>query len=286
MSTSSQGKTIVITGCSSGFGRQTALHLAQGGWQVFATLRQASDQADLLAESTRQSCQQYLTPVICDITRPEQVAALAQTVSTVTSHLDALLNNAGTAFGAPLELLALDDLRAQFEVNTVAQLGVIQAFLPLLKAARGVIINVSSLSGRIAFPLMGAYSASKFALEALSDALRVELAPFAVQVVLIEPSSSPTGIWRTSSSRAAVKLDEHRDGPYAPLLSVFEKIATRSSQVGFPPQLFAETVESILTTRRPRSRYIIPLSARLEIFLRRMLPDRLWDNQVRRALKW
>ncbi len=286
MSISLQGKTIVITGSSSGFGRQAALHLAQRGCHVFATVRRESDQANLLAEAAQRTCQEHITPVICDITQPAQVAELARTVSNATSRLDALLNNAGTAFAAPLELLSLDDFRAQLEINVVAHLGVIQALLPLLKSARGTIINVSSVNGRIALPIVGAYSASKFALEALSDALRVELAPFGVQVVVIEPSSSPTAIWQTSMQRASAKLDEHRSGPYARLLSVFEKIAARSGSTGFPPQLFADTVDTILTARHPRSRYIIPASARREVLLRTLLPDRLWDRQVRRTLKW
>jgi NAD(P)-dependent dehydrogenase (short-subunit alcohol dehydrogenase family) len=286
MAISPQGKTIVITGCSSGFGRLTALHLARRGWHVFATVRRASDQANLLAEAEQQSCQQYITPVICDITQAEQVAELARTVSAATPGLDALLNNAGTAFAAPLEILSLDDFRSQLEINVVAHLGVTQALLPQIKAARGIIINTSSVNGRIAMPIVGAYSASKFALEAISDALRVELAPFGVQVVVIEPSSSPTNIWQTSTRRASAKLEEHRAGPYARLLVVFEKIAARASTTGFPPQLFADTVDTILTTRCPRSRYVIPTGARRQVLLHKLLPDRLWDRQVRRILKW
>jgi NAD(P)-dependent dehydrogenase (short-subunit alcohol dehydrogenase family) len=272
-----KAKTAVVTGCSSGFGRVAALELAKGGWQVFATVRKEADRESLLAEVATMGCANGLHPLICDITQPEQVAELAQKVAATTERLDALLNNAGTAFAAPLELLPLDDLRAQFEVNVVAQLAVIQAMLPLLKAARGTIINVSSISGRLSTPIMGAYSASKFALEALSDTLRLELAPFGVRVVLIEPGSSPTTIWQTGMQRAQKLLDEQRDGPYARPLRRVEKMGRRSSTTGFPPQLFGDTVIKILSSKHPRARYAIPRSSALVIAVRRFLPERVWD---------
>ena len=286
MSTSPRQKSIVITGCSSGFGRLIALHMAGLGWRVFATVRKEADGESLLAEATGKNCQDLITPVLCDITQAEQVAALAKTVSEATPQLDALVNNAGTAFAAPLELLSLDDIRAQFEINTVAHIGVIQALLPLLKAAHGTIINVSSVSGRIATPIVGAYAASKFALEALSDALRVELAPFGVRVVVIEPNSSGTNIWQTSAQRATEKLEEHRNGPYGRLLNTMEKMVARMDKSGFPPQLVANTVQTILTSPKPRARYPVPPSARWAIRLRQWLPDSFWDRQIRRMMRW
>jgi NAD(P)-dependent dehydrogenase (short-subunit alcohol dehydrogenase family) len=275
-------KTAVITGCSSGFGRVTALELAGRGWQVFATVRREADQESLLAEAKTLGYERGLHPIICDITRPEQVADLAQGVAAATPRLDVLLNNAGTAFAAPLELLSLADLRAQFEVNTIAQLAIIQAMLPLLKVARGTIINVSSVSGRISTPIMGAYAASKFAVEALSDALRVEMAPFGVCVVLIEPSSSPTTIWQTGMRRAQILLDEQRNGPYARALRRVEQMGIRSSTTGFPPPLFAATVVKILNSKHPRARYAIPRSAAVMIALQRFLPERVWDALLKR----
>src|SRR5262249_49886389 len=155
------------------------------------------DQSDLREEATRLGCQDDLHLVLCDITDAAQVAGLRDAVSATVSGLDALVNNAGTAYAAPLELLELDDLRQQFEINVIAQVNVIQVFLPLLRAAKGAIINISSVSGRYASPVIGPYAASKYALEALSDALRIEVAPFGVKVVLIEPGSSSTHIWAT-----------------------------------------------------------------------------------------
>lgn len=290
-------KSIVITGCSSGFGRVTALDLAKRGWHVFATVRKEEDRTSLLEEAETQGFQHNLTSLLCDITQAEQVATLKQQVEellhdeatdaeTAKPHLDALLNNAGTAFGGPIELLPLADLRAQLEINVIAHVGVIQAFLPLLKAGKGTIINVSSVGGRISMPVMGAYSISKFALEAMSDALRIEIAPFGVHVAIIEPTSSPTTIWETSMHRAQSYLDGQREGPYQHLLTITEKVAKRSASIGFPPQLFAKKVHEILESDQPRPRYPLPFSASFFLFMRHMLPDGVWDRLVRRTLKW
>src|SRR6185312_11786691 len=148
-------KTVVVTGCSSGFGRLTALELARRGWHVFATVRKAVDQAGLRASAATFGCAENITVLLCDITHDEQVVALAQQVEEIlhgerpeeigTPGLHALINNAGTAYGGPIELLALDDIRAQFEINVIAQVGVTQVFLPMLKAAGGTIVNVSSV---------------------------------------------------------------------------------------------------------------------------------------------
>lgn len=289
-------KTIVITGCSSGFGRCTALELARRGWHVFATVRREADRESLLQEAEEQHCHNNITPLFCDITNSEQVEQLVRDVeSALLSEtglsseqrpgLDALLNNAGTAYGGPVELVPLDDIRQQFELNFFAYIGVTQAFLPLLKTARGTVISVSSISGRISVPVTGIYSASKYALEGLSDAWRIELAPFGVRVVLIEPASSPTSIWKTSLERSMKHLNS-AEGPYARLLAMAEKSARQSQQSGFPIQKFADTIVRILDSPRPRARYSIPASATVAIFLRRFLPDSLWDRLIRRVMHW
>ncbi|GHO75515.1 short-chain dehydrogenase/reductase [Ktedonobacter sp. SOSP1-85] len=281
-------KNIVITGCSSGFGRLSALEMARRGWHVFATVRKPADQEDLLAEATRQGCASQFTILRCDITDEQQVSTLAQQVQEhLGTHpqLHALLNNAGTAYGAPLEILPIQDLRSQIEVNAIAHLAVTQAFLPLLKPAHGTIINISSIAGRFSSPITGAYSASKYALEALSDALRFELRPFGVRVVLIEPASSPTDIWETSMERARW-LDSHKGGSYGKLINLFEKLAVRSSRKGFPPQLVADTVARILESEKPRTRYVIPRSASALILARRLLPDSAWDFVLHCVLRW
>jgi NAD(P)-dependent dehydrogenase (short-subunit alcohol dehydrogenase family) len=280
-------RTIVITGCSSGFGRATALHLAQHGWHVFATLRNEVDSARLLVQATQLACADYLTPVLCDITSSAQVAALSRTVAQATPRLDALLNNAGTAFPAPLELLALDDLRAQLEINVIGHVAVTQALLPLLKVARGIIINVTSICGRIVFPVIGAYVASKFALEAVSDVLRIELAPFGVRVVVIRPHTVATAIWETSRRRTTALMQAHEGcNPYMPLMVSVERFLKQVAAQRFPPEIFADKVRKILNVARPRASYAIPRQMGLLLFLHGLLPNRIWDWQVRRTLRW
>ncbi len=291
-------KTIVITGCSSGFGRCTALELARQGWLVFATVRKEADRDSLLQEATFQQCSDNITPLLCDITQHEQVVQLAQNIETLLRaeqslgqehlpRLDALLNNAGTAYAGPIELVPLDDIRSQFEVNAIAHIDVTKELLPFLKVAHGTAIYVSSISGKISVPLTGIYSASKYALEALCDALRIELAPFGVHVVLIEPASSPTSIWLTSFQRSFDHLGDAKDtSPYARLLKLGEKSAQQSSKKGFPVQKFADTVVRILNSPRPQARYGVPGSATALMFFRRFLPDSLWDLIIRRTMHW
>jgi NAD(P)-dependent dehydrogenase (short-subunit alcohol dehydrogenase family) len=277
---------MVITGCSSGFGRVTALHMAKLGWHVFATVRKEADQESLLAEAATCGCQDHLTPLLCDITCSEQVAILAQTVGASASRLDALLNNAGTVYSAPMELLTLEDLRTQLEINVIAHVAVTQALLPLLKTASRTIVNVSSGSGRVALPGLGAYAASKFALEAISDAWRVELALFGVQVVVIEPGFYATSIFQTSKGRDRIRLGTHRGGPYERLFVGLDKSFEWGVAHAHSPQEFAEAVEKILASRRPQTRYILPRTATWPILLHPFLPERVWDHLIRRILKW
>jgi NAD(P)-dependent dehydrogenase (short-subunit alcohol dehydrogenase family) len=289
-------KTIVITGSSSGFGRCTSLELAKRGWLVFATVRKESDRESVLAEAAELNCQENLIPLLCDITHENEVGTLVQQVETQlrtfssereTPRLDALLNNAGTAYGGPVELMPMDDIRSQFELNVFAQVAVTKAFLPLLKAGRATIIYVSSISGRVSVPVTGVYSSSKFALEGLGDAMRIELAPFGIHVVLIEPASSPTSIWKTSIEHSMASLSEHKEsGPYMRLLQMAEKSANQASKSGFPVQKFADLVVRILSTSHPRARYGVPASATIVMLVRRLLPDILWDRLIRLAMRW
>lgn len=275
-------KAILITGCSSGFGRVTALHLARRGWRVFATVRKPADRESLLAEASGLP----LDVLLCDVTDPAQVSSLFQSIRAAAPALDALLNNAGTAYPAPVELLPLDDLRRQLEINVVGQVAVIQAALPLLKAGRGVIVNVSSMGGRIAFPITGAYHASKFALEALSDSLRIELAPFGVRVVVLEPGGSPTAIWGTGEANAGSVLADPGAEAYRPLMDRYLRLARASARNGFPPQAFADLVERVLADPRPRARYTLGRNTALNLFARRLLPDWAWDAVIRRVFRW
>jgi len=275
-------KTILITGCSTGFGRVTAVHFAKLGWRVFGTVRRQEDAESLKVEAAQ------IVPLLCDIVEAAQVERLGREMAAQTESLDALVNNAGTAYAAPMELIPPDVLLDQLKLNVISHVAVSQALMPLLKAAKGTIINVSSVGGKVTSPMMGPYSASKFALEAISDAMRLELGHFGVKVVVIEPGSSPTAIWQTSLKRALKMLkDRNLDiSPYQKLVDDLTKSAEERSQVGFPPELFAETVEKALSTPTPRPRYAIPGEISRLIFLRRFMPDTMWDNMVRRQSGW
>lgn len=277
--------TVLITGCSSGFGRSITLDLLAHGWTAIATVRRAEDEAALRAAVTG-AASARLDIVPCDITNAADVARLGQRAAAVSATLDGLVNNAGTAFPGPLETLPIADLRAQLDVNVIGHVAVTQAVLPLLRAGRGAIVNISSVGGRMATPVLGAYNASKFALEALSDALRLELEPFGVRVVVVQPGGSPTGIWRTSLDRvqnengASGRLDE-----YAALIAAVRRQAELTAQTGFPPEALATLVRTILTTPRPRARYGFPKHVARRIAIARVLPDRLRDWLIRRALR-
>jgi NAD(P)-dependent dehydrogenase (short-subunit alcohol dehydrogenase family) len=283
-------KSILITGCSTGFGRVTALCLAERGWRVIATVRRPADREELLAEAAAlagaKSMPGELSVVLCDITQAQDVADLARQFAGPGARLDGLLNNAGTGFPGPLELLPLDDVRAQLEVNLIGQLAVIKALLPALKAARGMILNVSSVGGQVAFPLFGAYHMSKFAVEAMSAALRFELAHFGVRVVVLAPGGSPTATWGTGRRRLRANPALRDLGDYAPLAAQMERRAAQVAANGFAPEVFARTVYSVLNARRPRARYMVPPSAGLIVLGRRLLPDWLWELGVRYVLRW
>jgi NAD(P)-dependent dehydrogenase (short-subunit alcohol dehydrogenase family) len=282
-SSTAQTKTVLITGCSSGLGRVAALHLSRRGWRVLAVVRKESDAHRLAVEAGDNPA---LLPLVYSIAADDQVCELGRRVAELSPQLAGLVNNAGTAFPGPLETLPLADLRAQLEINVVAQLAVTQALLPLLLAARGTIINVSSMGGRMAFPVTGAYHASKFALEALSDSLRLELAPQGVNVVVVEPGGSSTAIWNSGEQNLQRLAAHPRAEFYRPLIEQYQQIAAGLAKDGFPPEQFARLIERILNTRRPRARYPLPLATSLTILAHRLSPDWLWDAIVRRMYRW
>jgi len=281
-------KTILITGCSTGFGRVTTLHLLKRGWRVLATVRKEEDKQRLLKEASEQSSGDRLSVFLCDVTRDDDVKQLGKSVADSVPQLDALINNAGTSYPMPIEILPLSHLRAQLEINVVAQVAVTQAVMPLIRKARGTIINVASISGKIAYPNMGAYAASKFALEAISDALRVEVAPFGIKVVVVEPGASATPIWQTAKERAYNEMKQQGIdlGDYKPLVKSVTKMTVAMERDGFPVEDFATLIESILNQKNPRARYAIPFSIGMRMWLRQIAPDWIVDRLVRNALKW
>lgn len=209
------------------------------------------------------------TELILDVTAPPPLEF---------DRLDALIDNAGIAIAAPLEDLPLDELRRQLEVNVVGQLAVTQAVLPALRAARGRIVIVGSIAGRSALPFLGAYAISKFALEAMADALRLELAPDGIHVSLVEPGTIRTAIW-TKPQPLAESVSER----YRPRIERFRKVAAARAAKAAPVELVADAVEHALTAERPKTRYLVGRDAKIRAAIER-LPDRARDRVITRAL--
>jgi len=221
-------------------------------------------------------------PLELDVTDEAQVAAAAEAVG---PRLDGLVANAGIAIASPLELVPLEELRRQLEVNVVAQVGVVQALLPALREARGRVVLMGSIGGRSALPFLGPYAASKHALEAIADALRVELRPWDIAVSIVEPASIRTAIWEKGAVRAAelqAGAPPEKVALYAAAIERFRKVALARGPGGDPDEV-AKAVEHALTATRPRARYLVGRDARLRAWIER-LPTRLRDRVLARAL--
>ena len=267
----------IITGASSGIGRTTALALAHAGWLIFAGMRTATAAEELVAMAGAIGAGATLRPLLLDVTDEAQIAAAAALVGAECRcrgmPLRGVINNAGIAVAGPLEMVPLDQVRASLAINTVGALAVSRAFLPQLRATRGRIINLSSVSGRVAAPFLGPYAASKFALEALSDALRVELRPWGVRVIAIEPGPVATPIWEKGIALAFSDEAALATSPYAPLLPRVRARFVRAAESGLPPELVAATIAHALTARRPRARYLVARQPLGFTLFARWLPD-------------
>ncbi len=290
--------TVLITGASTGIGQATALRLARAGWTVFAGVRANGDGERLAGEAPAGR----IEALTLDVTDREQIRLAAARVSELTGggasspgRLDALVNNAGVGFGGPLELIDPDDLRKQFDVNVLGQVSVTQALLPALRAAGaaphaggqagGRIVFVSSVGGRVAMAFTAPYAASKHAIEAIGDALRVELRTSHVQVALIEPGSVATPIWDKSRELAdGVTIPDGLRAEYGHVPQAMDKVLQDTAKRGVPPELVAETIERALTAKRMKARYLVGRDARAMVAIRRLLPDHVFDRVARRAL--
>jgi NAD(P)-dependent dehydrogenase (short-subunit alcohol dehydrogenase family) len=273
---------VVVTGASTGIGKACALHLDQLGFQVFAGVRKEADGKLLQKASAR------VAPVMLDVTDAASLSVATKTIaeSIGAIGLAGLVNNAGIAVAGPLEFLPLDVVRRQLEVNVIGQLAVTQAFLPLLRQARGRIVMISSVSGRMASPFLGPYAASKFALEAMSDALRRELHPWGIKVAIVEPGATATPIWKKSLAAGEEierSLPPEATELYRKAIDALRKgVANNVAGAGTPPEVVAQVVTHALTTRQPKIRYPVGREARIASKLLRILPDRLIDHFVAR----
>ena len=271
-------RSILITGSSSGIGRATAERFASRGWRVFASMRNPEDRGAPLRARATEAGWRLTTPAL-DVTSDDSVAvATADILRETGGRLDVLINNAGYyQFGA-LEETSPDELRAQLETNVVGVQRVTRAVLPAMRARRaGTVVTLGSVSGRVAVPLGGPYHASKWALEGMIEALRLELIPFGVRVVLIEPGVIATGIWsagRTVGEELLAGMPPAAAGTYRAQIDRTRRDAARAEEKGMSPSVVADVIARALTTTRPRPRYLVGRDARAAALLAR-LPYRI-----------
>jgi NAD(P)-dependent dehydrogenase (short-subunit alcohol dehydrogenase family) len=274
------GRSILITGATSGIGRDAAVRLARAGHLVLAGGRRADALADLARAAGGR-----VEPVVLDVADPASVAAARELVERGTRGrgLDVLVNNAGYALPGPLEALAEEDLRRLFDTNVFGLLAVTRAFLPAMRErGQGRVVNVGSIMGRVAMPLLGAYNASKHAVAAITEALRLELAPFGVTVVLVEPGAIRTGF----AARALAGLAPYRDpdSPYAAALAGTATAWARVYRFAPGPAAGGRAVARAATTDRPAPRYVVPAHNRLVVAALGALPTAAADAAKRRIM--
>ncbi len=277
-------RSVLVTGASTGIGRATALRLDSAGWRVFAGVRREVD-----VEALVQVGSDRLVPLMLDVTDPAQIAAARGSIAAELEGrgLDGLVNNAGVAILGPLETLPIEDFRRQVEVNLTGQVAVTQAMLGCIRQARGRIVFISSIGGRIAFPLTGAYHASKFGVEAVGDVFRQELRPWGISVSIVEPGSIDTPIWERGereADRIAERAHPDQGDLYGKAIASYRRVAKRLAERGIAPEKVAETVEHALIASRPHSRYLVGLDARIQARLKVLIPTPTFDWVLARVM--
>jgi NAD(P)-dependent dehydrogenase (short-subunit alcohol dehydrogenase family) len=269
-------KAVLITGSSSGIGWATAKHLSDVGWRVYATARNVEKIAPLEESGCRL--------LALDVTDEASMASAVEEVEREEGAVGALVNNAGYSQSGAVEAVPMEKVRAQFETNVFGLVRMCQLVLPgMRRQGYGRIVNLSSMGGKLTFPGAGFYHASKYAIEAISDAMRYEVEGFGIKVSIIEP-----GLIRTGFADAAVdSMDSQDDGPYAGFDEAVARATTENyeqgpiSRLAGEPEAVARAIEQAISARSPRSRYAVTPSAHLLIGLRRLLPDGAWDAALR-----
>lgn len=273
-------QTVLVTGCSSGIGRATVELLAERGWRVFAGVRHQADGEQFASLKG-------VKPLVVDVTCDAQAAeAAARVAELVPQGLAGLVNNAGVGAPAAVELTDLEEFRTLLEVNAVGALRMTQLLLPSLRSAAGRIVNMSSMNGTIALPMVGAYSASKFALEALSDTMRVELRPWGVTVSLIRPGQVRTAIFDKARDAIESRAEEIPVGlrpGYAKMYATAARFNERGARGAGKPEQVARAVHKALTARWPRARYVVGWDAWALQVAQWLVPQRLIDRALART---
>ena len=275
-------RSILITGASTGIGEACALWLDRAGYRVFAGVRRTAD-----GDRLRQAASPRLVPIAIDVTDESSIRAAGAEIDHLTGAdgLHGLVNNAGIAVVGALELVPIADLRRQLEVNVIGQIAVTQALLPPIRRARGRIVMMGSIGGLMATPFLGPYSASKFALEALTDSLRVELQPWGIHVAIVEPGSIATPIWGKSESSAGRATVAPDGAEYTAAMEALRHAAAATGRRGAPPSLVAQAVVHALESAKPKTRYLVGRDAKVRAVLVRLISDRLRDRLITRTLK-
>ena len=275
---------VVVSGTSTGIGAATALYLAEKGFRVFAGVRRPADGEAL---ETRASGE--LTPLLLEITDEASIAAAVDAVERAVGArgLAGLVNNAGIVVPGPLEFQPLADFRKQLEVNLVGQLAVTQAFLPLIRRGHGRIVNVGSIGGRLVLPMHGAYSASKFGMEALSDALRLELRQWRIPVSLVDPGATESAIFgKTLAAIDDVKaaLDGNGQAQYDGQLDAIRRTVEKTAADAAPAKVLAKAIGDALMSDKPRTRYLAGHGAKEAAALARTTTDHIKDRAIAREV--
>jgi NAD(P)-dependent dehydrogenase (short-subunit alcohol dehydrogenase family) len=273
---------VVVTGASTGIGAATARELAARGFHVLAGVRRDSDGDALRSER--------IEPLTLDITVDADVAAIAKRVAADPGRrkLRAVVNNAGIAVNAPVEALPLTEWRRQFEVNLFGHIAMIQALLPALRESSGTVVNISSVGGKVAMATYGAYAGSKFAMEAVSDALRREVSAFGVKVVIVEPGAVITemsGRGIATANGLADSMTAELHGQYDGLINAITAQSASFTEAGVPATKAARVIADAIAARKPRTRYTVGRDAAIIVKLARFAPDRVLDTFLRRNLK-
>jgi NAD(P)-dependent dehydrogenase (short-subunit alcohol dehydrogenase family) len=262
--------SVLVTGAGRGIGLAITEHMSERGWDVYAAARSES----ALKRLDRLS---NVHPIALDVTDRSAIAVLPDQLP---AALDGVVNNAGIAVNGPVEALSIDDLERQLDVNVVAQIAVTQAVLPKIRAARGRLVFISSVSGFITTPGTGAYNASKYAIESLGDALRMELRPWRIRVSLIEPGPIRTDMWGdvlNEHDRMAMQLTEEHRELYASHLAGTRKLLGRIQKLAADPEKVVKAVDHALTSRRPRRRYLLDIASRAQKAMVAVTPTAIND---------
>jgi NAD(P)-dependent dehydrogenase (short-subunit alcohol dehydrogenase family) len=273
-------KTVLVTGASTGIGEACALHLDRLGHRVYAGVRTKEHADDL-----RRHGSDRIVPVFLDVTDQDQVNAVAARIAGDSGRLEGVVNNAGIAKGGPLEYLPLAAWREQLDVNVVGQVAVTKAALPLIRPAKGRIVFIGSISGKVATMMLGPYCASKFALEAIGASLRHELHPWGISVSVIEPGAIRTAIWekgRRDADEFERDLPAEARAQYAKHITAIRNSINMQDRRGADPGNVARAVEHALFARRPKTRYLVGTDAKVQSALVRWLPDRPREAIIRR----